>query len=118
MHAVNIIEDLFGIGRNGSRRSLVERAMRRIGKEGRGVVVVIRDVRDGVIGARLSELAPASPEGKPGEKRLVDYGVGAQILLDLGIKDMVLLSNSPAPKIVGLEGYGLNLVARRPIDEP
>ncbi len=118
MHAVNIIEDLFGIGRNGGRRSLVERAMRRIGKEGRGVIVVIRDVRDGVIGARLSELAPASPDSKPGEKRLVDYGVGAQILLDLGIKDMVLLSNSPAPKIVGLEGYGLNLVARRPIDEP
>ena len=118
MHAVNIIEDLFGIGRNGGRRSLVERAMRRIGKEGRGVIVVIRDVRDGVIGARLSELAPASPDSKPGEKRLIDYGVGAQILLDLGIKDMVLLSNSPVPKIVGLEGYGLNLVARRPIDEP
>ena len=41
---------------------------------------------------------------------MIDYGIGAQILLDLGIKNMVLLSNSPTPKIVGLEGYGLNLV--------
>ncbi|MFY9641494.1 MAG: 3,4-dihydroxy-2-butanone-4-phosphate synthase [Rhodomicrobium sp.] len=113
MHAVNILEDLFGMGRNGSRRSLVERAMRRIGKEGRGVMVVIRDVREGVIQARLAEATPASAGGK----RLIDYGIGAQILLDLGIKNMVLLSNSPTPKIVGLEGYGLNLVARRAIDD-
>jgi 3,4-dihydroxy 2-butanone 4-phosphate synthase/GTP cyclohydrolase II len=116
MHAVNIIEDLFGIGRNGGRRSLVERAMRRIGREGRGVIVVIREVREGVIRARLAESAPSSPDGAS-EKRLVAYGIGAQILLNLGIKNMVLLSNSPAPKIVGLEGYGLNLVARRPIDD-
>jgi len=117
MHAVNILEDLFGMGRNGRRRSLVERAMRRIGKEGRGVIVVIRDVREGVIRARLAEAMPHASDGEPSEKRLIDYGIGAQILLDLGIKNMVLLSNSPTPKIVGLEGYGLNLVSRRPIDD-
>jgi 3,4-dihydroxy 2-butanone 4-phosphate synthase / GTP cyclohydrolase II len=116
MHAVNILEDLFGMGRNGSRRSLVERAMRRIGEEGRGVMVIIRDVREGVIRTRLAEASPAHADGKAAEKRLIDYGIGAQILLDLGIKNMVLLSNSPTPKIVGLEGYGLNLVARRAID--
>ncbi len=117
MHAVNILEDLFGMGRNGSRRSLVERAMRCIGKEGRGVMVVIRDVREGVIQARLAEATPAAAGGKPAGKRLIDYGIGAQILLDLGIKNMVLLSNSPTPKIVGLEGYGLNLAGRRAIDD-
>jgi 3,4-dihydroxy 2-butanone 4-phosphate synthase/GTP cyclohydrolase II len=116
MHAVNILEDLIGMGRNGNRRSLVERAMRRIGREGRGVVVVIRDVREGAIRSRLETGTP-SPDSKPREKRLVDYGIGAQILLDLGIKNMILLSNSPTPKIVGLEGYGLNLVARRTIDD-
>jgi 3,4-dihydroxy 2-butanone 4-phosphate synthase/GTP cyclohydrolase II len=116
MHAVNILEDMIGMGRNGNRRSLVERAMRRIGEEGRGVVVVIRDVREGAILSRLSERAPDA-KGKPAEKRLIDYGIGAQILLDLGIKNMVLLSNSPTPKIVGLEGYGLNLVERRTIDD-
>jgi 3,4-dihydroxy 2-butanone 4-phosphate synthase / GTP cyclohydrolase II len=74
-------------------------------------------VREGVIQARLAEAAPVAADGSAGEKRLIDYGIGAQILLDLGIKNMVLLSNSPTPKIVGLEGYGLNLVARRTIDE-
>ena len=117
MHAVNILEDLIGMGRNGNRRSLVERAMRSIGREGRGVVVVIRDVREGTILSRLADAAPPSANGKPSEKRLIDYGIGAQILLDLGIRNMILLSNSPTPKIVGLEGYGLNLIARRPIDK-
>ncbi|ADP70011.1 3,4-dihydroxy-2-butanone 4-phosphate synthase [Rhodomicrobium vannielii ATCC 17100] len=117
MHAVNILEDLFGVGRNDdNRRSLVERAMRRIGEEERGVVVVIRDVREGTIRSRLSNVA-AIAEGKAPENRLVDYGIGAQILLDLGVKNMVLLSNSPTPKVVGLEGYGLNIIARRPIED-
>jgi len=117
MHAVNILEDLIGMGRNGNRRSLVERAMRLIGQEGRGVVVVIRDTREGTLMSRLSDAGAPAPDRKPAEKRLVDYGIGAQILLDLGIKNMILLSNSPTPKIVGIEGYGLNLVARRPIDD-
>jgi 3,4-dihydroxy 2-butanone 4-phosphate synthase / GTP cyclohydrolase II len=117
MHAVNILEDLIGMGRNDNRRSLVERAMRRIGREGRGVLVVIRDVREGVIRARLAEAATPSADGEPSERRLVDYGIGAQILLDLGIENMILLSDSPTPKIVGLEGYGLNLVSRRPIED-
>ncbi|WKW51821.1 3,4-dihydroxy-2-butanone-4-phosphate synthase [Rhodomicrobium lacus] len=117
MHAVNILEDLFGIGRgDDNRRSLVERAMRRIGQEERGVVVVIRDVREGTIRSRLSSIA-AIAEGKAPENRLVDYGIGAQILLDLGVRNMVLLSNSPTPKVVGLEGYGLNIIARRPIED-
>ena len=46
----------------------------------------------------------------------MDYGVGAQILLDLGVKNMILLSNSPTPKVVALEGYGLSIVGRRSID--
>ena len=45
-----------------------------------------------------------------------DYGIGAQILTDLGVKEMVLLSNHPRP-IVGLEGYGLTVVDTRPISE-
>ena len=49
---------------------------------------------------------------KSGELR--DYGVGAQILLDLGVKDMILLSNTQKT-IVGLEGYGLSVVEQRPI---
>ncbi len=43
-----------------------------------------------------------------------DYGIGAQILLDLGVKDMILLSNHKRT-IVGLDGYGLNVVEQRPV---
>ena len=50
----------------------------------------------------------------PASADLRDYGVGAQILLDLGIKDMILLSNA-SRNIVGLEGYGLRIVETRPI---
>ena len=44
----------------------------------------------------------------------MDYGVGAQILVDLGIKDMILLSNTPRT-IIGLDGYGLKVIEQRPI---
>jgi 3,4-dihydroxy 2-butanone 4-phosphate synthase/GTP cyclohydrolase II len=48
---------------------------------------------------------------------LRDYGIGAQILVDLGIRSMRLLTNNPK-KIVGLEGYGLAVVERVPIEVP
>jgi 3,4-dihydroxy 2-butanone 4-phosphate synthase/GTP cyclohydrolase II len=48
---------------------------------------------------------------------LRDYGIGAQILLDLGVQNMVLLSNTHRT-IVGLDGYGLNIVDQRAIEEP
>jgi 3,4-dihydroxy 2-butanone 4-phosphate synthase/GTP cyclohydrolase II len=48
---------------------------------------------------------------------LRDYGIGAQILRDLGVRRMRLLTNNPK-KIVGLEGYGLNVVERVPIEMP
>jgi 3,4-dihydroxy 2-butanone 4-phosphate synthase/GTP cyclohydrolase II len=47
--------------------------------------------------------------------QLRDYGIGAQILLDLGVRDMVLLSNTQRT-IIGIEGYGLTIVDTRPID--
>jgi 3,4-dihydroxy 2-butanone 4-phosphate synthase/GTP cyclohydrolase II len=49
------------------------------------------------------------------EPALRDYGIGAQILVDLGVKDMILLSNHERT-IVGLEGYGLNVVEQRKIE--
>ena len=49
--------------------------------------------------------------------QLRDYGVGAQILLDLGVKEMILLSNTQHT-IIGLEGYGLSVVEQRPITGP
>jgi 3,4-dihydroxy 2-butanone 4-phosphate synthase/GTP cyclohydrolase II len=46
---------------------------------------------------------------------LRNYGIGAQILLDLGVKDLILLTNSRPHTLVGLEGFGLNIVAERAI---
>ena len=48
-------------------------------------------------------------------RRVKEYGVGAQILLDLGIKDMILLTDTPEKKVVALDGYGLNIVGTHPI---
>jgi 3,4-dihydroxy 2-butanone 4-phosphate synthase/GTP cyclohydrolase II len=47
--------------------------------------------------------------------RLRQYGIGAQILSALGLHDLVLLTNSPNPRPVGLDGYGLRIVGTRPI---
>ena len=47
--------------------------------------------------------------------RLRQYGIGAQILNALGLHELVLLTNSPSPRPVGLEGYGLSIVGTRPI---
>ena len=107
---LDVLNDALGERTSGKAGEL-ERIMRLIDEAGRGVLVVIREptptsLSDG-IKARLGE------QEKPfGELR--DYGVGAQILLDLGVTDMILLSNTKRT-IVGLDGYGLKVVEQRPI---
>ena len=75
------------------------------------MVVLIREHRTTALAERVRQLAVGSP--RP-QRELRDYGIGAQILLDLGVKNMVLLSNRRRT-IIGLEGYGLNIVEQRPI---
>ncbi|HSA67018.1 MAG TPA: 3,4-dihydroxy-2-butanone-4-phosphate synthase [Methyloceanibacter sp.] len=108
VHATNTLDDILGAG--GHRETLVHKAMDIIGREGRGVIVLIRESRPDAISSRLK--SEEKPE-QSGQQRLIEYGIGAQILLDLGVREMVLLSNSPARKIVGLEGYGLKVVGHR-----
>ncbi len=116
MHALNVLDDVLGCSVSGKGGDL-QASMEMIGREGRGVVVLIREPQP----TALSDLVAAqagAPRGKPptsaGELR--DYGVGAQILLDLGVRDMILLSNSPKT-IIGIEGYGLKVVGHRPIEK-
>ena len=110
VHVLDVLDDALGERTSGKAGEL-EQVMRLIDEVGRGVLVVIREptptsLSDG-IKARLGE------QEKPfGELR--DYGVGAQILLDLGVTDMILLSNTKRT-IVGLDGYGLKVVEQRPI---
>ena len=110
MHALNVLDDVLG-DMSGGAGGLLQRAMQIIGDEGRGVVVLIREPRPTSLSDRVRPRPPVA-EGSAGELR--DYGVGAQILLDLGVTDMILLTNSKRA-IVGLEGFGLNLVERRQI---
>ncbi len=110
MHALNVLEDVLGDGSTGRAQSL-HKAMEMIGEEGRGVVVLLREPRPAGITEKLKERLGAVAAA-PGELR--DYGVGAQILLDLGVRDMILLSNTQRT-IVGLEGYGLKVSDQRSI---
>jgi 3,4-dihydroxy 2-butanone 4-phosphate synthase/GTP cyclohydrolase II len=112
MHAINAFEDL--LGSKGGRSTLLQASMRMIDRIGRGVIVLIRDTQATIISDMLLHRGEL-PKDAPGELR--DYGVGAQILIDLGVTDMILLSNTGWRTIVGLEGYGLRVLGRRAIEE-
>ncbi|MFC7693452.1 3,4-dihydroxy-2-butanone-4-phosphate synthase [Paeniroseomonas aquatica] len=103
MHAANLLNDTV-VG-TGSRD--LHDSMRMIAEAGRGVVVIIRDWRL----TNMSEQVKRNA-GRVAPPEIRDYGIGAQILTDLGVRDMVRLSNNPRP-IVGLEGYGLRVVETR-----
>lgn len=84
-----------------------------IERAGRGVVVLLREHRPNALSERVRLLAAA--ERPPLELR--NYGIGAQILLDLGVRDLILLSNTPRT-IIGLDGYGIEIIEQRPIEAP
>ncbi|MEZ5909056.1 MAG: 3,4-dihydroxy-2-butanone-4-phosphate synthase [Hyphomicrobiaceae bacterium] len=117
VHAVNMPADLLGIGTGGDRRTLIQKSMQAIEREGRGVIVLIRDLRARSVSAWIEgRKGRPGRGGAPDGRRLVEIGVGSQILLDLGVRDMVLLSNSGQSIYVGLEGYGLRIVEQRKIE--
>ncbi|NQV85413.1 MAG: 3,4-dihydroxy-2-butanone-4-phosphate synthase [Rhodospirillales bacterium] len=123
MHALNMLDDVFGDCDSGKSGEL-QQAMQMIGEEGRGVLVLLREPHRAAFSNRvLARMAtkdgkepPAKKlDGKSGELR--DYGVGAQILLDLGIRKLILLSNTQH-NIIGIEGYDLKIVEQRSIKAP
>lgn len=114
MHAMDILTDALGDNESG-KADVLQRSMKAIAEEGRGAVVVIRNPRNNALSVRKHTTVEAE-EGDAGGvgAELRNYGVGAQILLDLGIKEMTLLSNTPRT-IIGLEGYGLTVAGQKPI---
>ncbi len=105
VHVFNIVEDVLEGAADTDRLHV---AMDRIGAAGRGVVVVIRET--GVYS--VSEHAKAQRDhAVPHPFELRDTGAGAQILRDLGVRDMIVLSNSRRP-LIGLDGYGLRVVSQ------
>ena len=115
MHALNIFADVLGVDTASRDHTLLQKAMEIIAREERGVMVILRDSHPQAVSSKISSGPKAAP-AQSGERRLMDYGIGAQILLDLGVRELVLLSNSPMPKVVGLEGYGLTILGQRPIE--
>lgn len=104
MHGMSLFNDV--LGQPGPRKRTLQRAMEEIGRAGSGVIVL---------------LMPESPEDfvmeLSGEKRTMDlrsYGIGAQILADLGVQDMILLTNTHH-NVIAIEGYGLSIVGEQPI---
>jgi 3,4-dihydroxy 2-butanone 4-phosphate synthase/GTP cyclohydrolase II len=117
MHALSVFDDVFA--HDTERQGLIEGAMRIIAEEGAGVLVLINRPAPDYASSAIRKLAgerPAPQSGPdddmPAEQR--DYGVGAQILAELGVHDMVLLTNT-RHSLVGLEGYDLSIVGERPI---
>jgi len=115
MHALNLFDDALGAMRTGKAGEL-QNAMREIGEVGRGVVVLIRESYPTIISDRV-HFANDEPARAvvPNAHELRDYGIGAQILIDLGITGMRLLTNSPKVRVIGIEGYGLKVVDTVPI---
>jgi len=103
MHSMDPLLDVVGVGPAGRAGEFGD-AMRLIAAEGRGALVLLRDLT-----MKLAVGDEVSPQ------TLRQYGLGAQILSSLGISDMILLTNSPRPKVVGLEAYGLSIVGTRAI---
>jgi 3,4-dihydroxy 2-butanone 4-phosphate synthase/GTP cyclohydrolase II len=123
VHSACLTGDIFGSMRCDCGRQLY-RAMQMIGREKKGVVLYMNQEGRGIgLEAKLKAYnlqdngldtveANVALGFKPD---LRDYGIGAQILTDLGLKSIRLLTNNPR-KIVGLEGYGLKVVERVPIE--
>ncbi|WP_019515398.1 3,4-dihydroxy-2-butanone-4-phosphate synthase [Sphingomonas sp. Mn802worker] len=111
MHALSPFADMFG--EDSDRSRLLSRSMELIAAEGAGVIIVINRHR-----ADAFTTAVKMKVGEPVEvemEELRDYGVGAMILAELGVHDMVLLTNTHHT-LVGLDGYGLSIVGERKID--
>ena len=105
MHAMDPMLYIVGVGPKG-RADEFGAAMEIVAKEGRGVVVLLRDTA-----MKIENNDNASP------RTLRQYGLGAQILSSLGLSKLELLTNSPTPKVVGLEAYGLEITSTRKISE-
>lgn len=106
MHSLDPMLDMIGTGPSGRAFEFSE-SMNIIANKGRGVLVLLRDLH-----MKIS----ATDDGSP--QTLRQYGVGAQILSSLSLSKITLLTNSPEPKIVGLEAYGLEITGTQKILEP
>ena len=101
-HAMHEASDILGIGSKPTRE--LPRAMEIIAEEGRGIVCLFRQPRKTLY---------ANEEDGP--RTIKQTGLGAQILSKLGVHELILLTDSPETKYIGLDAYGLTIAGTRPI---
>ena len=109
-HAENLVADIAGSGM--PRAGVFQKALEKIDAEGRGVVVIIRNTSP----TPFTDSMNPQSSGDPMPTRLLDYGLGAQIVADLGLHQIELLSDTPRT-VEALEGYDLEIVGQRPITD-
>lgn len=115
VHAVNILTDLVGVDAHAD--SAIGQAIRAVEADGRGVVVLIRDPRPKSVSDWVTRRnTPGAPADSGKERRQVEIGIGSQILADLGVKDMLLMTSSPQHVYVGLDAFGLRVTGTRKIE--
>lgn len=109
MHAVDILGDMLGA----KAKPTLQCSMEMIAERGCGVIVILREPDPNALSTRLEggrrkrSSGGSNTDQQAGSAPVLrDYGIGAQILLDLGVRDMILLSDHPK-NVVGLDGYGL-----------
>ncbi len=103
VHTISILDDM--LGQPGPKKRTLQRAMAEIGRHGSGLIVLL---------IRPTEGSGEAGGGAAPDMDLRTYGIGAQILADMGVHEMILLSNAHR-NVVAIEGYGLNIVGERAI---
>jgi 3,4-dihydroxy 2-butanone 4-phosphate synthase/GTP cyclohydrolase II len=118
IHILNVLKDCLGVAVE-SQASRMQLALQRIGMAGGGVVVLINDDK-GNAPSEIIRLTDAWASGRIGRsercRRQTEIGIGAQILRDLGARKLILMTDSAAPKLVGLRGFGLEVVGTVSVD--
>lgn len=113
VHRLDVLADI--LGEKGPRSGLVSRAMRLIaGDPEPGVIVFVNTMQPGSLAERLG-LKSAAPRDPSAPLR--EYGIGAQILRELGVRRMVYLSDTQPTRLAGLDGYGLTIEGWRRLNE-
>jgi 3,4-dihydroxy 2-butanone 4-phosphate synthase/GTP cyclohydrolase II len=110
VHRMDLMSDV--LAQRGPREGLVQAAMHEIANhDGPGVIVFVYSMMPDILATRLGAKSAEAPDGTT---PLREYGIGAQILRDLGVRKLVFLSDTPPTRLVGLDGYGLSIEGWRP----
>ena len=104
-HALNALEDVLGIG--GAPGGKLRRAMQIIADEGRGAIFLFRQPRP--------ELAEELDEDGP--RTIKHTGLGAQIMSTMGIHDLILVTDNPETRYLGLDAYGIRITGTHPLNK-